>query len=85
MRLIQTKGKIEKGHLIIENNTTIFPKDGDVEVVVIWRDQNPQESLTTVDPKVKKSFEDAGIHNREQVLDLIRDVKREIFEEKFGQ
>jgi hypothetical protein len=81
---IKTKGKIENGHLVIEEEAGLFPQDGEVEVTVTLKESTSQ-SFREVDPAIKKSFEDAGIHSREQILELIRDVKREMYEERFGE
>ena len=34
---------------------------------------------------MQKAFQEAGIETQEQILDLIKDVKRELFEERFGK
>ena len=39
---IKAKGKIENGHLIIEEEAGLFPHDGEVEVVVTFKVNNSQ-------------------------------------------
>ncbi|MCW6038910.1 hypothetical protein K4A83_22015 [Spirulina subsalsa FACHB-351] len=81
---LKVKGKIENGQLILDQNTAPFPWDGEVEVQVTLHEQK-SSSFAEVDPNIKKSFEEAGIRTREQVLELIQDVKREMAQERFGE
>ena len=69
---IKAKGKIENGQLVLDAATAPFPRDGEVEVMVILK-ENKSASFSEVDLSIK----DAGIYTHDQTLDLIQDVKRE--------
>jgi hypothetical protein len=84
VKTIKAKGKIENGHLIIEEQAGLFPQDGEVEVTVTLKEGTSQ-SFREVDPAIQQSFEDAGINTREQILELVQDVKRQMALERFGE
>ncbi|MCW6036294.1 hypothetical protein K4A83_08415 [Spirulina subsalsa FACHB-351] len=87
---LKVKGKIENGQLILDQNTAPFPWDGEVEVQVTLQEtnlSNPEKQLEFEKARqdMQQAFKDAGIETREQVLELIQDVKREMAIERFGE
>ncbi|ACB00950.1 MULTISPECIES: hypothetical protein [Cyanophyceae] len=70
--LIKAKGKIENGQLVLDAATAPFPRDGEVEVMVILK-ENQSANFSEVDLSIK----DAAINIYDQTLDLIQNVKRE--------
>ncbi len=81
---IKVKGKIENGQLVLDQDIAPFPWEGEVEVQVMLKEPT-SISFAEIDPSIKKSLEEAGIHTREQILELIREVKREMVIERFGE
>ena len=79
---IQTKGKIRDGQLILEQTEPALPRDADVSVFIIF--QTPYESQENDEIRIamQQSFKEAGIENREQILELIREVKQELIQER---
>jgi hypothetical protein len=87
---ITVKGKIENGQLVLDRENASFPWDGEVEVQVTLE----ETALSETDKQRKKlefeqarqdmqqAFKGAGIETREQILELIQDVKREMYEER---
>ncbi|NBD32192.1 MAG: hypothetical protein GVY17_04275 [Cyanobacteria bacterium] len=74
MRIIQTTGKIEKGEL-----RAIAPEDlsdGEVDIVIVAENEPNQLEL------MRKLAKDKGYDSREEILDLIHQVKLEKLEEK---
>ncbi|WP_017304010.1 hypothetical protein [Spirulina subsalsa] len=49
------------------------------------KQEHKSGSFAEIDPNIKKSFEGAGVYTREQVLELVREVKREMALERFGE
>lgn len=84
MEFIQTKAKVKNGQLILTKPCQNLPNDREVEVVIIVSDENQSIDLEEARRKMKADFKEAGIETQEQVLDLIREVKQELFQERFG-
>jgi hypothetical protein len=65
---IQTKGKIRDGQLILEQTEPALPRDADVSVFIF---QTPYESQENdeIRTAMQQSFKEAGIENREQILE----------------
>jgi hypothetical protein len=90
---LKLKGKIENGKLILDQNTAPFPWDGPVEIQVSLQEANlstkekqqKQLEFEQARQDMQQSFKNAGIETREQILDLIQDVKREMAKERFGE
>ena len=82
MQFIQTKAKIKDGQLIIEHPHQDLPTDTEIEVVIIVPDQNEQVEFEQA-RKMQAAFKEAGIDTDEQILELIRKVKQELFQERY--
>lgn len=83
MEILQTKGKIKEGQLILDTSQYNVPTDTEVEVIIIVKQQNNKESFLTARQEMQKAFQEAGIESREQVLELIQDVKKELSEKRY--
>ena len=85
MQFIQTKAKIKNGQLIIEQPQQNLPTGTEVELVIIVPDQNQtkQVEFEQARTKMQAAFKEAGIETQEQILELIREVKQELFEERY--
>ena len=83
MQFIQTKAKIKDGQLIIEQPHQDLPTDTEIEVVIIVPDQNEQVEFEQARTKMQAVFKEAGIDTDEQILELIRKVKQELFQERY--
>lgn len=73
MKIIQTKGKIEKGELRATAPEDL--SDGEVDIVIFSKNDDQVESA-------RKLAEEKGYDSREKILDLIHQVKLEKLEEK---
>jgi hypothetical protein len=82
MELIHAKAKIQNGQLILDNDQPL-PTDQDVEVVIIVPNKDRSLNDDEIRNKMQKDFKQAGIETDEQILELIRDVKKELLEERF--
>ncbi|MCU7242352.1 MAG: hypothetical protein ACK544_01650 [Microcystis sp.] len=83
MQFIQTKAKIKDGQLIIEQPHQDLPTDTEVELVIIVPDKNKQVEFEQARTKMQAAFKEAGIETQEQILELIREVKQELFQERY--
>jgi hypothetical protein len=83
MQFIQTKAKIKDGQLIIEQPHQDLPTDTEIELVIIVPDQNEQVEFEQARTKMQAAFKEAGIDTDEQILELIRKVKQELFQERY--
>ena len=84
MEFIQTKAKVKNGQLILAQPHQDLPTDKEVEVVIIVSDENESIELEEARRKMQASFKEAGIETQEQILELIREVKQELFQERYG-
>jgi len=66
-QFIQTKAKIKDGQLII----------------IIVPDKNKQVEFEQARTNMQAAFKEAGIETQEQILELIREVKQELFHERY--
>ena len=80
MQFIQTKAKIKDGQLIIEQPHQDLPTDTEVELVIIVPDKNKQVEFEQARTNMQAAFKEAGIETQEQILELIREVKQELFQ-----
>jgi hypothetical protein len=55
----------------------------DVDVVITCHDHLEQADFEETQMAMQKSFKEAGIETREQIIELIRDVKRELFIKRY--
>jgi hypothetical protein len=83
MQFIQTRAKIKNGQLIIEQPAQNLPTDTEVEVVIIIPDQNKQVEFEQALTNIQAAFKEAGLETDEQILKLIREVKQELFQERY--
>ncbi len=83
MQFIQTKAKIKDGQLIIEQSHQDLPTDTEVELVIIVPDKNKQVEFEQARTNMQAAFKEAGIETQEQILELIREVKQELFQERY--
>ncbi|TRT48496.1 MAG: hypothetical protein EWV85_17455 [Microcystis aeruginosa Ma_QC_C_20070703_M131] len=83
MQFIQTKAKIKDGQLIIEQPHQDLPTDTEVELVIIVPDKNKQIEFEQARTNMQAAFKEAGIETQEQILELIREVKQELFQERY--
>jgi hypothetical protein len=83
MQFIQTKAKIKDGQLIIEQPHQDLPTDTEVELVIIVPDKNKQVEFEQARTNMQAAFKEAGIETQEQILELIREVKQELFQERY--
>ncbi|MCA2693946.1 MULTISPECIES: hypothetical protein [unclassified Microcystis] len=83
MQFIQTKAKIKDGQLIIEQYHQDLPTDTEVELVIIVPDKNKQVEFEQARTNMQAAFKEAGIETQEQILELIREVKQELFQERY--
>jgi len=74
MKIVQTKGEIQKGEL--KTKTPLEMNDGEVDIVIIAPDE-PDEWET-----MRQQAKDNGYDSREKIMDLIDQVKLEMLEEK---
>ncbi len=79
-QFIQTKAKIKDGQLIIEQPHQDLPTDTEVELVIIVPDKNKQVEFEQARTNMQAAFKEAGIETQEQILELIREVKQELFQ-----
>ena len=82
-QFIQTKAKIKDGQLIIEQPHQDLPTDTEVELVIIVPDKNKQVEFEQARTNMQAAFKEAGIETQEQILELIRKVKQELFQERY--
>lgn len=82
-QFIQTKAKIKDGQLIIEQPHQDLPTDTEVELVIIVPDKNKQVEFEQARTNMQAAFKEAGIDTDEQILELIRKVKQELFQERY--
>ncbi|CCI31758.1 hypothetical protein [Microcystis sp. T1-4] len=82
-QFIQTKAKIKDGQLIIEQPHQDLPTDTEVELVIIVPDKNKQVEFEQARTNMQAAFKEAGIETQEQILELIREVKQELFQERY--
>jgi hypothetical protein len=82
MEIVKTKGKMKEGQVILDSPQHNLPTDTEVEVIIIVKGKSKQSEFEEARKDMQKAFQEAGIESREQVLDLIRDVKKELFEER---
>lgn len=82
-QFIQTKAKIKDGQLIIEQPHQDLPTDTEVELVIIVPDKNKQIEFEQARTNMQAAFKEAGIETQEQILELIREVKQELFQERY--
>lgn len=76
MKIIQTKGTVHNGEVIVKVPTTM--NNGEVDVVIIAEKEPDEFDLRY------KMLKEKGYDDREKLLDLIRNVKLEMLNEKIN-
>ncbi|MEB3882680.1 hypothetical protein [Lyngbya sp. CCY1209] len=83
MKIIQTKATLKNGELFLNKAIDDLPQDErEVEVVILFKEPHEEADFDRVRAEMQAGFKEAGIETREQVLELIRDVKQEMFRER---
>ncbi|HAC62477.1 MAG TPA: hypothetical protein DCF68_02800 [Cyanothece sp. UBA12306] len=82
MDILHTKGKIIEGQLILDDFQNNLPTNTEVEVIIFIKGATKKKEFEAARQEMQKTFKDAGIKSREQILELIQDVKKELFEER---
>ncbi len=77
MKIVQTKGKIQKGKL--KTKTPLEMSDGEVDIVIIAPNEPDEWEM------MRQQAKDNGYDSREKIIDLIHQVKLEMLEEKGGE
>lgn len=82
MKIIHTLAKVKNGKLIVESCDSNLSESQEVEVVIIIPGEQQQAEFNQVRQEMQKSFQGAGIDSREKILNLINEVKIELFNER---
>ena len=77
-------GRIVKERQIwLKNTSNNLSNDTEVEVILVIQGETKKEEFDRARQEMQKAFQEAGINTREQVLELIQDVKKELFAERY--
>lgn len=83
MRFIQTKAILENGQLVLDKPIDKFPtEEQNVDVIIVFKKTKQPEKLDEIRNDMQTAFKEAGIATREQVLQVIKEVKQELFQER---
>jgi hypothetical protein len=83
MRIIQTKGKLQNGQLILDKSfQDLSITNQDVEVVIVVNNEIKTNEFQQARTEMQAAFKAAGIETDEQILNLIKEVKLELLEER---
>ncbi len=82
MEILHTKGRMKEGQLILDNSQYDLPTNTEVEVIIIVKGEEKQDDFDKARQEMQLTFENAGITTREEILNLIKEVKQELFEER---
>lgn len=83
MQVIQAKGILKKGVLFLEKAfDELSTEEQDVDVIIFFKEPQEQADFDRVRTEMQIGFQEAGIETREQVLQLIKEVKLELFQER---
>jgi hypothetical protein len=83
MQIIQSKAKIKNGQIILESPPQELLDNQEIEVVIIVKEANQQEEFKQARQEMQTAFKEAGIKTREQILELIQEVKLELINERY--
>jgi hypothetical protein len=83
MQIIQSKAKIKNGQIILESHPQELLDNQEIEVVIIVKEANQQEEFKQARQEMQTAFKEAGIKTREQILELIQEVKLELINERY--
>jgi len=83
MRFIQTKAILENGQLVLYEPIDKLPtEERNVDVIIVFKETKPPEDIDELRTDMQTAFQEAGIETREQVLQVIKEVKQELFQER---
>jgi len=83
MQFIQTKGTLKNGVLFLEKDLDeLSTEEQDVDVIIFFKEPQEQAEFDQIRTEMQIGFQEAGIETREQVLQLIKEVKLELFQER---
>ncbi|MBO1345967.1 MAG: hypothetical protein EBE86_000520 [Hormoscilla sp. GUM202] len=83
MQFIQTKGTLKNGVLFLEKELDeLSTEEQDVDVIIFFKEPQEQAEFDQIRTEMQIGFQEAGIETREQVLQLIKEVKLELFQER---
>lgn len=82
MQIIQSKATIKNGQIILDNPSPELMKNQEIEVVIILKNNDEQAAFKQARQEMQIAFKKAGIETREQILELIREVKLELINER---
>jgi hypothetical protein len=82
MEILKAKGKIQEGQLILENPQLHLPNNIELEVIIIVKEPSDANSFAAARHDMITDFQNAEIKTREQIVSLIKDVKKELFKER---
>lgn len=82
MQIIQSKAKIKNGKIILESPPQELLNNQEIEVVIILKEPNKQEEFKEARQEMQTAFKEVGIETREQIFELIREVKLELMNER---
>lgn len=82
MQIIQTKATIKNGQIVLNEMPKELANDQEIDLVIILKPNNQQEDFKQARQEMQHAFKEAGIETREQILDLIHEVKVELFNER---
>ena len=83
MEILQTKATIKEGQLILDNPQLNVPNNTEVEVIIIIKSDNQTSEFEQSRKQMQIAFKQSGIETREEILDFIKDVKKELLEERY--
>lgn len=82
MQIIQSKAKIYNGQIILESPPQELLNNQEIEVVIILKNSSKQEEFKQARQEMQTAFKQAGIETRQEILELIREVKLELMNER---
>ncbi len=83
MEILKTRGIVKEGQILIKNPSHNLSNDTEVEVILVIQGETKKEEFDQARQEMQKAFQEAGINTREQVLELIQEVKKELFAERY--
>ena len=83
MEILQTKATMKEGQLVLDNPQLNVPNNTEVEVIIIVKSDNQTSEFEQSRKQMRTAFKQARIETREEILELIKDVKKELLEERY--
>lgn len=83
MDILQTTATMKEGQLILDNPQLNVPNNTEVEVIIIVKSDNQTSEFEQSRKQMQTAFKQAEIETREEILELIKDVKKELLEERY--